>query len=884
MPDNREMSIQEKIFEWVQGLDGWKQELFLRASSAPELSDEDLKEVTSMLLGEEMEGGGPRAVTREDLPGAQRGEEPMAVHSLSDLHNVNAIANGQALEFEPEGLNVVYGKNGAGKTGYSRILKRAGRTLYRETVLTNVAGGDGLGPSATITVSVGDDIDPVQLDLEQPAPAHLGRICIADEQACEVYLTTDIEVNYAPVMLTNLRRLRDGLEKVDTELGRRRIEAEPGELDLTPYAADTEVRALLESLPTATSKAVEALATLSEEELAKREELRRKLGEIEAAQAPKLRKAAEDDAAAADRLAKELDQLAAAFGEEMVWEAKERLAKVEELRRAADLAAEGFEGEPLGGVGSDPWRALWKAARAYSAHLREGLPEDHVFEHCPLCMQELGQEARGRLGRFDRFVRSEINVQLEVAVRADEEARKALPDPAVSRSRHEDTLARLGLEDGETGAEVVAWFEAALVASTRLRATELDGLAGVLAPPGAVREWAAARRKDAEGHAALEKADDQVALRLELEQLDARHVLGEHRDAVLAHLTAEAEARRINEARKELGKTDVSNKMTQLSREVIQEDLQAALNRQLDALGFFGLKVEAKAKTPKGTPKVELCLKTVDRVPLTDVLSKGEQRRLSLAMFLAEMEVVSDPSPIVLDDPVTSVDQEGRGHIARTLVKLAEKRQIIVFTHELSFVHELQRAARSDLPLRIQQVRRIDRTVGHVSDDLPWTGLKAKQRFEWLKPKLDAARDLYEEYDEEKYRPTVSEFCMLLRQSFERAIEEEVFANVITRRSDTVHTTALDNVVIDDQICELADRGTAENSPWVHDQPLADGADPPTPDELEEGLEIYKDLLAAVKERRKTRNGATKSEPKLAVIEPPSPSESDDKGAALRGV
>jgi energy-coupling factor transporter ATP-binding protein EcfA2 len=876
------VSIQERIFRWVRGLDSWKQELFLRASSTPELSDEDVKEVTSMLLGEETEGGGPRAVTREDLPGAQRGEEPMAVHSLSDLHNVNAIANGQALEFEPKGLNVIYGKNGAGKTGYSRILKRAGRTLYRETVLTNVADGDGSGPSAIITVSVGDDINPVQLDLEQPAPAHLGRICIADEQACEVYLTTDTEVDYAPAMLTNLRRLRDGLEKVDTELGRRRIEAEPGELDLTPYSAGTEVRALLENLHTATPKAVDALATLSEEELAKREELRRKLGQIEAAQAPQLRKAAEDDAAAAVRLAKELDQLATSFGEGMISEAKGRLARVEELRRAADLAAKGFEDEPLGDVGSDPWRALWKAARTYSAHLREGLPEDHVFEHCPLCMQELGQEARGRLGRFDRFIRSEINVQLEAAVRADEEALEALPDPAESRSRHEDTLARLGREDGEAGAEIVAWLEAALVASTRLRTAELDGLAGLQAPPGAVREWAAARRKEAEGHAALERTD-QVALRLELGQLNARHVLGQHRDAVLAHLAAEAEARRIKEARKELGKTDVSNKMTQLSREVVQEDLQEALNLQLDALGFFGLKVEAKAKTPKGTPKVELCLKTVDKVPLTDVLSKGEQRRLALAMFLAEMEVVSDPSPIVLDDPVTSVDQEGRRHIARTLVKLAEARQIIVFTHELSFVHELQRAARSDLSLRIQQVRRIDGTVGHVSDDLPWTGLKARQRFEWLKPKLDVARELYEAHDEEKYRPAASEFCMLLRQSFERAVEEKVFANVITRRSDTVHTTALANVVIDDQICELVDRGTAENSPWVHDQPWADGADPPTPNELKEGLEIFRDLLAAVKERGKTPGGTAKSEPKLAVVEPPSPPKPDDKGAALRG-
>lgn len=92
-----------------------------------------------MLLGEAVEGGGPREVTRDDLPGAQGAEEPMAVHAISDLVNVNALADGETLPFEPQGINIVYGKNGGGKTGYSRILKHAGRTLHPEAILTNIA-------------------------------------------------------------------------------------------------------------------------------------------------------------------------------------------------------------------------------------------------------------------------------------------------------------------------------------------------------------------------------------------------------------------------------------------------------------------------------------------------------------------------------------------------------------------------------------------------------------------------------------------------------------------------------------------------------------------------------------------------------------------------
>lgn len=807
----------------------------------------------------------------------------MAVHSLSELQNVNAIADGEALEFDPTGLNLVFGKNGAGKTGYTRILRHAGRSLHRETVLTNLEDGDDSGPSATLTISIGNDVDPIRLDLETPAPAHLGRICIADERSCEIYLTTETEVDYAPVMLTNLRRFRDGLQRVDEELDRRREEAEPAELDLSAFAIDTKVRTLLADLPVATPQAVEELATLSEEELAKREDLRRKRGEIEAAQAPKLREAAEGEGRAARRLGTDLTNLAAAFGEEKIWEAKQRLATVEELRRAADLTAANFEKEPLPGVGSDPWRILWKAAEEFAAHVREQLSPEHDAERCVYCMQELGPEARERLTRFEEFVGSSVNAQLEAAVQADKDVRGALPDPAASRTRHEDALGRLGIDDGELGHEVVAWLEAADRVRKRLLACELDDLAGVQPPPAGVGQWAGEREKEAAEHAALEKVDDQAELRRELAELDARHTLAERREAVLAHLGAEAEARRIKVAKKELGKTQVSNKMTQLSREMVEGDLQGALNRQLEALGFRGLEVEAKAKTPKGTPKVELRLKTVGNVPLTSVLSKGEQRRLSLAMFLAEMEVVSDPSPIVLDDPVTSIDQEGRRHIAKTLVALAEKRQVIVFTHELSFVHEIQKAAERGPPLRVQQVRRIDKTVGHVSDELPWEGAKAKQRTEWIKKKIAAAGEIYEARDDDRYRSAASEICMLLRQSFERAVEDEVFGDVISRRSDTIHTTALHKVVVSDEICELAARGTAENSPWVHDQPLADGADPPSPDELENGLEVYEQLLAAARSARKPLKEIDGGTPKLAAVDPLDPPPASDEGATLGG-
>ncbi len=44
-----------------------------------------------------------------------------ALHSLS---NINALAPGERLTFGKSGLTVIYGDNGAGKSGYARVLKQ----------------------------------------------------------------------------------------------------------------------------------------------------------------------------------------------------------------------------------------------------------------------------------------------------------------------------------------------------------------------------------------------------------------------------------------------------------------------------------------------------------------------------------------------------------------------------------------------------------------------------------------------------------------------------------------------------------------------------------------------------------------------------------------
>ena len=74
---------------------------------------------------------------------------------------------------------------------------------------------------------------------------------------------------------------------------------------------------------------------------------------------------------------------------------------------------------------------------------------------------------------------------------------------------------------------------------------------------------------------------------------------------------------------------------------------------------------------------------------IEEILSEGEQRAIALGSFFAELALANHSCGIVFDDPVSSLDHWRRLNVARRLVEEAKSRQVIVFTHDTSFLGQL---------------------------------------------------------------------------------------------------------------------------------------------------------------------------------------------------
>ena len=562
--------MQDEIFKWVQGFEPWKQDLFIRAASAPGLAEDDVEAVAGMLLDRQSEDARPREVRREDLPDAGGGPEALVIKSVTGVRDVNAIEEGQTLAFAPLGVNVVWGQNGAGKTGYSRVLKKVGRTLHVEEVLTNVFKDGGGRPRATLNVTVGEEERSEELDLDADPPAWLARICVADSLAGQAYLSGDTEVDYVPAALSGLSRLASGLDAVKALLQARRREIEVPALDVAPFGATTAAGKLISGLTARSSEEeLRSLAGLGDEEGTRREELRRTMGEIQARQAPQLRAAAERDAKEVRSLCEDLALVATAVDQPAVDSVKERERKLAEAREAADLAARRFGSEPMEDVGGPAWRALWEAARHYAEHLGQSLPAEHDDARCPLCMQELDQEARTRLVSFEEFVRDDVNSRLAELETQRREVLAHLPDVGTIRRRHRETISLLGTEDYGLGTRVAAWLDKAAIELGRIREAEVAGLAAV-GPPPDLAGWIEAKEAEASRHRLIEEGEDNRGIEAELAELDARRLLGERLDDVLVRHGALKEVTRLDAAIDKLGTGGVSRKIGSLLQEFVE--------------------------------------------------------------------------------------------------------------------------------------------------------------------------------------------------------------------------------------------------------------------------------------------------------------------------
>jgi hypothetical protein len=299
----------------------------------------------------------------------------------------------------------------------------------------------------------------------------------------------------------------------------------------------------------------------------------------------------------------------------------------------------------------------------------------------------------------------------------------------------------------------------------------------------------------------------------------------------------------------------ITKKSTELTKQLITDQLRQTFQMEMDSIGFTHLSVEIQAAGgSKGVLLHKLVFSNAPGVRVTDVLSEGESRALSLASFLTELSTAPADSGIIFDDPVSSLDHHWREKIGRRLATEAKKRQVIVFTHDLVFLRVLlSECELESIPIKHQYIRR-DAQAGICSADLPWVAMKVKDRLGVLRNRWQAANKLHSKGDRDDYERAGRELYGLLRESWERGVSEILLNDVVERYRPSIETkkvSPLHDITQSD--CQAVAGAMTECSRWIrgHDGAIADGSPFPKPDELKKRIDEFESWINAIRQRRK---------------------------------
>jgi energy-coupling factor transporter ATP-binding protein EcfA2 len=853
------VTIEQEIASWAATRPPWQQVALRQLAQGHSLDQVEVERIAAELKAGKSSTAEP--LKAANVPGAQAAGATVRLRSIRDATNVNALLASQELTFGAEGLTVIYGDNGSGKSGYARLIKSAVAARHQEPVHTNVFAETAAQQQKAEVAFVSGNTDHVS-PWPDAVSDELRAISFYDEACGDEYIGADSELTYRPsalVLLDGLITVCDAVRKVlDEDLHQNELARAP----LPSMTDSTDAAKFLAGLSGTTTEpqidAASAVPADADEQLGAliREEARLRATDPSKERA-RLQALATEVAAISTHIA----AVAQALGEAKAADAKMAHEKAGELRAAATVASsETFDSEPVHGVGTETWRALWEAARQFS---ETDAYHDHAFPvitegaRCVLCQQELSSDATGRLGRFQAFMQDTTAQQASAAEavleRATEAIRSLDPTPPqiaaqlVELKGHNSTLAQT----------VTEWLQTAATRKSALLAnlgstsdTTIPALAP--SPQPTLDVLAADLRNDAAAIDATQFQDALAEVVRSKNNLEDRLTIGKHRADLTAEIKRLAERAKLEAAKRLTDTTGITRKASELAEAHVTALVRDRFTRESDRLYLERIELK-KTGGQKGKLRHRPSLLGAKTLrPVKQVLSEGEQTALGLAGYFTEAHFDDSKSALVLDDPVTSLDHIRRRRVANRLAQLATDRQVVVFTHDLTFVGDLSTAAaREGVAFTERSIeRRGDKTPGQTADRHPWKAKDVGRRLDELERLLARIKKERVSWDQDEYEKECAEWAGKLSETWERLINVEIVYPLVDPGTSHVQPRMFKVLA---QITETDNQEFQQSyercSSWVrrHDKSQATNYVAPEPDELEQELAFVRAWFARVK-------------------------------------
>ncbi|CFQ52337.1 hemin importer ATP-binding subunit [Yersinia frederiksenii] len=833
-------TAQEDIVKWLSLQPNWIKHAAHLILEDESITQEQILDLTEMLKKGTTEKT-LKKYTLDSISVNSYIDDIIRIESISEVNNINALSPREPISIGGSDLTVIYGSNGSGKTGYTRILKKSCGKNTKDIIHKNIfKKNSDEEQNCTIEYRFNGDSRRVKWVVGELVDELKG-IDIFDSESISVYLDKESDCSYIPMVVGLFERLVEVSNKVK------------GVLELEKSNLSTKLPVIPEKL-SKTKKIVQlrTLTYLKNKNWISENFLWTESDEVEKKKLLERAKQVdpEEELRKTRRVKLELDKISKDFNSAISKLDSNSCKKITELydaaitnRRIAVHSAETISNDQkLGGIGTETWTAMWKAAEQYSttvAYRDEVFPVTKDGARCVLCHQTLDNFAQKRLSNFHEYINGKLE---EIASTSENNYKKQIED--LPKKPTEEMI------------------------STVLQASNIDDVIFIKNYNAAwdILDSKASSLKDYEGNSILPVDKEQIEIKLVLDyisgeqksiddkiislledcktfdkakviddllELDAKLFCSENIKRIVEEYDRLVQ---INDLEKLITKTSsrsISIKAGDVSQKVITDRYIERFNKELKELGASHVHVELiKSRVQGGKVKHKIQVK--GGAAINNILSEGECRIVTLAAFLADVTEGKGSVPFIFDDPISSLDQSFEEKTIKRLVELSRSRQVIIFTHRLSLLGLINDVADPN----VIYIKRESWGTGQPASIPLFVKKPINALRDILNGRLKTASKLYETEGIDSYYPYAKSICSDVRIITERIIELTLLADVVQRHRRAVNTQGklFKLSKITDEDCSFIEQVMTEFSKYEHSQPIESPIELPSPCELNHSI------------------------------------------------
>lgn len=775
---------------------------------------------------------------------------PLTITSLSDVTGVNALGTGNTIEPDPH-LTILFGENGTGKTGYSRIFKALAesRTVDKE-ILGNIAHTQPEAMSATVKYRLGDSDEQRYIWRGEKGVLPFTRMSIFDSRAVKLHVDDNLDYTYTPAALALFDHVMDGMKAVQNT-AKKNAGAPSTVLDdiLSRFDKNTSVYQHIASLSAATDLAhLKTMAVTDPEVNTRIESQRTKVAELES-NTIKIRIRELQRTEQALSQACEATRAIEDFAVDAYEQERQKLKQLEENYRLFRDAL--FKEADLPMAPDDTWMMFIESAERYRQHL----DAHSVYDtgRCLYCRQPLQDAAHTLIEKYAELLEDKISADINSS---KERLRKLVGRLTSTQLSDAKTLIQEHADSDDKPAyyaKLERIVNALEVAVETLSATEqlalsvtntvsIDGVDLKTEFENITQEREQLQDQDANRSEILQEEKHRLS------ELVAAVELGKSWTNIEEFVTKAQWVARLDNCSEQF--TRLTRKLTEYSKraneKLINIDFDTLFAEECKALRAPVVKVNHIGRQGRAQRNRILA----DNHKPSAVFSEGEQKVLAMADFLAEARLSGVTAPVIFDDPVSSLDHRRVSEVAERVVALSETAQVIVFTHDIFFTTKL-----------LQIIEDAKRTCAYfqISDENGKGFIMRGSHPQWdsvskITRRINSVmQDARSSKDSDERNELVQRGYSHIRSWCEVFVETEVFAGVTLRYQPNVRLNCLSKVKTDllPEVIEVVSRVFKDSCRYIdsHSQPLVTLGTRPTPADLESD---WSDLQTA---RNNYRNG-----------------------------